>query len=181
MIDVDLKGYKEAMDLFDPKRIRKVVNRTVYRTAKTVKTRASRKIREGYALKKSEIDDKMKVIRGDMQAQIKVSGKNLNAIQFGAVSWDRSKPGATVHIKRGRGKMIAHSFQIPKFGNKVFKRVGKKRWDILPVVGPSAKQLVGDAVIEKVIQDTLDDVLQKNFDQQLKFATGADMDLGDQA
>jgi hypothetical protein len=183
---VEIKGYKEIMDMFDPARIKKVVNRSLFRTAKQIRTRCSSKIREGYNIKKKDLDDKINVSRGNMQATIKVSGKSLNAIEYGNVSWSRRAAGATVRIKRGAGKLIPHSFQIAKFGYKVFvPKPGKRSKTAAfseqykPVAGPSAKQLMGDRVIQDTMQRTLEERNQVNFDQQLKFATGAEVDLAE--
>jgi allophanate hydrolase subunit 2 len=64
-----------------------------------------------------------------------------------------------------------------RWGGKVFVRQGKARVPLKPIVGPSAKQLMGDAVIANVIQKTLDEVAQKNFESALSFATGATVDI----
>jgi hypothetical protein len=174
-----LDGLKECMELFNPKRIRQVVSRSLYRTGKQIRTRASSKIREGYNLKKKDLDDKIRVQRGDMMVQIIAGGKNLNASEFGPVTWSPKMAGAIVHIKRGSGQMISHSFQVMRWGGKVFVRQGKARVPLKPIVGPSVKQLFGDKVIAVVISKTLEEVAQKNFESALSFATGASMDLGE--
>ena len=172
-----LKGYKEAMEIFDPARIKKVVERSLYRTGKQVRTRASSAIRSGYNIKKENLDKNIIVERATMEVKLRCSGKNLNAREYGPVTQSRVL-GAIINIRRDRpNKVISHSFIINKFGGKVFLRKGKSRFPIVPVTGPSVKQLMGSKYIGKVIQKTLNEVAQKNFDAQLKAVTGATVDL----
>ncbi len=84
-ITVDAKGLDELIKKFDPKKIRKAIQVSLNRAAKSGKTEASSLLRERWNIKKSDFDRKM-TFRGatysNLQAVIKIIGEPISLIHF---------------------------------------------------------------------------------------------------
>jgi len=102
MIQVLLKGRKEALDQFDEKPVRKAIVSSLRKVIATGRTVASEEIRNRYNLKKSDLDPRLEVNLGrvnDLVAQITVSGKGMSLSYFGA----QQTVGNKVVTRAGKG------------------------------------------------------------------------------
>lgn len=60
-VNVKVKGLKEAMAMFDPKKVKKAAASALKKVAQQARTEASSVIREKYDIKKSDLDKKIEV------------------------------------------------------------------------------------------------------------------------
>jgi len=160
-----LSGVKEAMEKFDPRKVNKAIGVTLNETIRAVRTATSKKIREGYAIKKRDLDAAMKIKlakSGEMSATIEVSGRPIAASKFGTPrqTGKRGRPhrgsthaggGTLVQTYAGKvRRLIPHAFiATMKSGHKgVWKRdMARKRPSI---IGKRGKPIKGKAYLEEI-------------------------------
>lgn len=160
------------------KQIDKALNDAVRRTVNKliVKGRnvASRKVREVYNIKASDLKKHTKIrraTRGSPEAQIIIRGKKIPVFAFGA---RQTRRGVTIRIKKSGGrKTIEHAFiaQMSSGHTGVFVRVGAKRVPIreLMSISPAKMfELEGERELKKLVERELG----STFKHELDFSLG---------
>ena len=129
-IKFELKGIKAVQDMLDPKRFKKVVTRTLNKTASQANTAMSRKVREVYNIKAKDLRTKIRVFRandGKLFAVIRVQDKQgMPLLSFSA---RQTRKGITYKVKKASGnKRVDGAFiATMESGHKgVFERYGEK-------------------------------------------------------
>lgn len=92
-IEIEVKGVKEALDKFDPKKVRKAAQFCLNRAIKSGKTAASSLIREKWNIKKSDLDRKITIkgaVMSNLSAYLTVRGEPISLMHFGAVQFGKS-------------------------------------------------------------------------------------------
>jgi hypothetical protein len=88
MVNLELKGVKEALELFDPNTVRKAANSAINKVAQQVKTDISRRIREDYNIRASDVNRFLKLSarpKGyETEAVITGTGIGIPLVQFDA-------------------------------------------------------------------------------------------------
>lgn len=85
---IQLSGIKEALEVYDHKRVMRAARATLNRVAKSGKTEASKLIRAAWNIKKADLDRKIAVkgaITGNLQASLTITSEPINLLYFGAV------------------------------------------------------------------------------------------------
>lgn len=160
----------------------KAIVRSLNRTADQVKTAASRRLRDTYAIKKRDLDEAISVRKawaGRLQAQIIAYGGSIPVFDFSA-SWSRRWAGARFTIKRGQRKTLRESFiaTMDSGHRGVFVRVpgtlmrNKKKEQIREVFTASVPRLFSSRHIYAALRAAAGDLYDKNLRQQLKFLLG---------
>ncbi|MCP4591821.1 MAG: hypothetical protein GY842_13880 [bacterium] len=140
-------------------------------TAKKVKTRMSKAIRDRVFIKKKDIDKHLRVRRatsGHPSATIVLSkSKRLGLQRFGA---RQIKKGVTYRISRTEGRSrIEGAFIVKSRGGHVFKRKGASRLPIGIRRGPSAWGVFLVADLGKQIEADAAQLLHDAVDRRVKF------------
>lgn len=178
----DAKRMVASLEAGTKANVNKATIRALNRAIDTAQTIANRKIRERYNVKAGAVRKAFKKKRAHgkqayVVAELKIRGTRIPLIEFGA-NWTRKmKPGASVKVlKDGGRKRIAGAF-IGVHGSlgqrHVFMRTTKDRYPIKILRSVSVpQQFVHKQVIEAVNKATRE-TFSKNFEQQLRFLSGA--------
>lgn len=158
-----------AKDL--PAYIDKALISAVNDTAKQVRTRVSRKIRDHVNIKKSDIDKHIKLAKASEHPEAKVTlseSKRIPLKYFGAKANSR---GVTYRIKKGGGRQFVPSAfgppggkrtGIARLGFHVYRREGKSRRPIRKLFGPSPYGVAERANIKPEVMSETQSLLNKN-------------------
>lgn len=87
MVRVELKGYQEALGVWDEKPVRKAAASAIKKAAASAFSSASTRIRAVYNIKKNDLDSRIKITPpgpNDLFAVITVNGRGLSLSYFGA-------------------------------------------------------------------------------------------------
>ena len=154
-------------------KIPKVLAAAVNDTAKQEKVQISARIRERVNIKKKDIDKYISFSRasaGNTSAVLKLSkSARIPLKYFGA---RQTKAGVTYRIDKGGGrKLAAGAFgpQIPRLGGQVFKRVGKSRFPIRKLLGPSPWGVFVKSGMIRPTKTSIAANLRKNLERRAKF------------
>lgn len=153
--------------------------RTLNIVARSLRTEASKAIRETYAIRKSDVDKHIEIrlaSPGIPAAIVRARGKRTPLFVFRA-RWSRSAAGATVQVKLSGGrKLIRHTFTATmKSGHQgVFERLKEDdtRAARLPIqehYGPSIPQMAGSKAMTRRLEAFVDREIPKVFDREMKY------------
>ena len=105
-----IKGLEDVKDMLDPKRLKKVVTRTLNKVGTQALNAASREIRDTYNIKKARLDAGLKLTKVAASATwenaaviISARGKPPGLQNFGA---RQTRKGVTVLVRKDRGRKI---------------------------------------------------------------------------
>lgn len=187
---IKLNGVKEALEKFDPAKVRRAAKVSLNRAVKSGRTEASSVIRERWNIKKSDLDRKITfkgALMSNLTAMLTVEGEPINLLYFGArqitggrsislkrkgsISVDaqfktgragRGYSGVTVRIKRGRKTVLPKAFMGRGKGGTplVFIRSSKVKSTVKGKEGLKAVKVITKASIFKQAK-TLDKVVKK--------------------
>lgn len=183
---MEIKGLKEAMELFDAKVVRGAVNATLNRIASMAKTEASRVIREKYNIKKSDIDDYMYIKKSTsaiLESSLRVRARYGLAIYDFAARQTRG--GVSFQVLKGNGRRtFRHAFFATMssghtgvfarkrgefsmvMNSKTGRMVKKTKINELFTADPvSMMKKAGTEAVKKMADENLDRI----FDGNLKF------------
>ena len=191
--NIELKGFKEAIQSLNPENVLKAARKTIQRAAGAGKTIISSQIREKFNIKKADLDRKITVGLSNIakaEATLSVIGEPISLTHFGPtqisggvqtfVSKDKgiaqkkirsSKfKGVSVRIIKKKTTKLRSAFIARGKGGTpmVFRRVGKKRLPIraLKVISYTSilkKKENIDAVIKRI-----DEQLVKEWERNIK-------------
>ena len=105
-----IKGLDEVKDMLDPKRLKKVITRTLNKVGTQALNAASREIRSVYNIKKARLDAGLKLTKVALATSwensaviISARGKPLGLQNFGA---RQTRKGVTVLVRKDRGRKV---------------------------------------------------------------------------
>lgn len=135
------------------------------RLARTARTRVSEEIRQGYNIKKKDIDPYIHIEKSTSRTlRAKVTMKRVK-IALGAflprttkrIAGIASKYGGVlVEVKKGNKQLIENAFVAKmRFGSGIFKRKGKGRGPVKFLYGPAAAELFGGKHIRRIIAELI--------------------------
>lgn len=193
-IKVEIKGIKEALSQFDPKKVRLAANSALNKVAAQAKTEASRQIRTEFNIKASDVSKNMKLTtraHGDqMEAEITGFKRGMALSYYGSkqagVIANKKSFRLTHRAKNGRGGLV--SVEVRKGGRKtlsgepkpfitkfksghiaVVQRENKKRFPIKQLMGPGIALLFGSKKIKDATKKLINEKFQSIFDHELDF------------
>jgi len=146
------------------------------RLARMAKTEISSQIRQGYNIKKKDVDPYIefpasgRATARRLRAVLRSSGMRIPLGYFGA---RQTKTGASIAIKKGQRRIIVHGFiATMRFGKQqVYMRTTKARGPVKALKGPSIAQLFGSkyikAIIDKLIESKFPDILRHEIEFRL--------------
>lgn len=107
MITVRLDGLKEALERYDPAKVRQAAREAISRSADSGKSIVSEEVRKVYNVKKSDLDPRIRISKprlNDLTAYITVTGKSMSLSYFGArqITGSRLITRSGKNLKRGK-------------------------------------------------------------------------------
>ncbi len=184
-IKVQLDGVKEALELFSPRLVKAAMKSTMVKLASGTRTRIDQKIREGYNIKRSDLMKaiRIKPVTNPMEAELIIQDEDPKRppgiFKFGGRAAVQTPEGTWIEVRKGKGvRVISQAFiaNMPSGHKGVFIRLrggkGKggrvARMPIREIYGPRITSLVADDIIQRTIQQYLDDKSQGIFDHEIE-------------
>lgn len=163
-----------------PDGVPKVIVRAINRAAESARTEASRKVREKYYVKHSDVISTIKIYKAspaDYSATIISKGHVLALPKFRVTPREpepKRKKSIIVRVKRGGGGPLPGAFvaQMKSGHVGVFKRVGKPRLPIEQKYGPSVPQMLGSPSVSQWIEEKAQETLEKRLDHEINRLLG---------
>lgn len=168
----ELKGIKEALDMYDAKKVRQATRSTLDKTGTFMKRRIVEMVTNAYEIASKDVRDKITVIRTSMSSLetiLKIKSQKLSLVYFKA----RQAPkGVLANIKRGGLSYWAHAFiQYPNNPIWVGVRRTKNRCPIRGLKGPSVTDIVGQEKwkepLEKEAGEYMEKLLIEEIDKRI--------------
>ena len=178
MIEVDAPKLKEVERRlgFMRAQARPVLARAINRAAENAKTNMSRRAREEYLIKDSDIKKTVSLRKADqvsLAAVVKSKGSKIGLINF-KVSPNKPRHSNPPKEFRARVKKSSALKGIPGAfvaninGPKLMRRVGKSRLPIKQLFGPSVPEMIGSPSVITYIEKEALLTLEKRIDHEIK-------------
>jgi hypothetical protein len=140
----------------------------------SVRTAASSEIRQGYNIRKKDIDPLMTVKKArssDLEAVLTVRQQGLPASYFSPKQVKKKGGGVTVKVKRSGGRtQLAKAFiATMRYGEQVFIRTTKARGPVKALYGPSLMQLFSGRHIKNLISNLVRTKLPELIRHEIEF------------
>lgn len=169
----DLKAKIQRLAMI-PGALERGAKNAVRRTLRGGKQDASRKIAQRYTIKAGEVIKTIRLkqsgVSGEMSSR---GGRNpLKKFHLRPRSRPRKMPPGGVFVQnvRGQGGNIRRGF-LQRSGN-VYERVGRPRFPIKQLKGPSAPGMLGNPIVGPYIEGKMFQRLQVNLDHELSAILG---------
>ncbi len=181
IIVANLRGVEEARQLLEPRQFKDAMRRAKNRTAQTLKTRISSRLRDTLNIKKKDIDPYIKIKRASYSredASVTVSRKAVPLLNY---SPRQTAAGVVVKVYKGESAQLLRStFKLTTGNSPVYERElrsgtggTKKRAARFPLVqrfGPTAVGVLAGrpGILEAVVAEGAA-ILDKNVLSQTDF------------
>ena len=179
-MSVELKGIKEALEMYDPKKVRQATRSTLDKTMTWMKKRLITLITESYNMPATEVRSTMKTIRTtltELVATLKITGKRIALYKF---PHSRMPKGIVASVKLGKSFFIPGGFvqttptgHIGIFRRKIFPwpkgkggRAAKLR--IKHYAGPSIPEIVGSENFRPIIEKEAGEHMEKLLIEEIE-------------
>lgn len=161
---VNLENIVRQMSLM-PQNVERAARSAVRRTLRGGRQDISRKIGQRYTIKVSAVTKTLRITSSGLSGEITSRGGRNPLEKFKTRPKRRPKRppagGVFAQVVKGQGGNLPHAF-LQRSGG-VYERVGKKRFPIRRIKGPSAPGMLGNAVVAPDIQAKLAERLGINF------------------
>jgi len=180
-MEVELKGVKEALEIYDPKKVRQATRSTLDKTVTFMKRRLIELIVELYNIPKTELSSK-KIMEStrttltELVAILKIKGKRIALYKF---PYAKMPKGVVASVKLGKSFFIPGGFiQTMSTGHKgIFRRKifpwpkGKGGRDAKMktrhYAGPSIPEIVGSEGFKPKVEKEAGEYMEKLFIQEI--------------
>lgn len=167
-IKIDTKELEriETMLTSIPSGMERATSAAINRTLSMTKTAASRKVRDKYNIKARDINGAIKKFgasRSNLSGRLHVKSARMPLSKFkvnpSRPSPKRRKP-IFVSVKKSGGAIKGAFVADLDSGHRgVFERVGKSRFPIRELYGPSVPQMVGEGTIIKELEEEASEIV----------------------
>ena len=182
MIEIDPALMRQAMAALThiPEGGPKALARAINRAAETARTEASRKIREMYYIKHSDIRSTIsirKATASSIAAEVVSRGRPVALTKFRVtprtVQPRRNSP-VIVRVKRGGGGAVAGAFvaRVSSGHVGVFRRLGQSRLPIQQLYGPSVPQMLGSPDVVRSVEQKAQEALEQRLNHEINRLLG---------
>lgn len=184
MIDITIENYEKVQQALKdtPKIVNQVLSRAVNRAAKNAEVNMSKKVREQYVIKASDVKSAITIIKATSQspvALVRATGKKNNLTKFkisptGALQ-PQPKGGYKAKVKKsGSLNVVPRGFLVNVRGSLAFmQRVGSARMPIARLMGPSVPQMIGNKDVITYVENEAKSILDKRIQHELERVLGA--------
>lgn len=163
--------------------VRKTASMCINRAAKTGRAQIAKQVRKEYTVLSSKLKEDKNIVmdKADMNkltATLTIMGRPIPLHQFQTKGTGRSwavKKGKKwglksdyiqVKVKRASGfKTLRKGFTTPKFGSLILSRVGRSRYPLKVLRGPSLQGMVKNTVVMSEIQKRIRERFESEFNQ----------------
>lgn len=166
--DLNIKELNRLKRSLNPKLVKKAEPIAINKAAQIARTAQSKEIRTIYNITAKRLNEELEKVTGPNRATANqpravIRAKKLRKRNPGLQNYSatQTKKGVSYRIRKDQGrKKLPHAFKatMPKGGEGVFVRTGKKRLPIVRKVGPSVVQMMERIGIKPVRQS-----VNKNF------------------
>lgn len=169
------------------KAARTAMARAINRSLDAARTTAARETVKRYAVKQRQVREKSRITKtnaSSLSAALTFSGPALNIADFRInprQPQPARRPVLRVTIGKSQGaKPYKGAFVIPvRSGTvKAFRRVGKDRFPITPVYGPSIPSLIGSPEVSAAVRDRAQEVVITRLDHEIARELGRGLRRG---
>lgn len=190
IVSVKIDGLKEAMAMFDPKKVERAAASALKKVAQQARTEASSTIRERFNIKKADVDKKIEVKqvnRNSLTATLLITGRGISLTYFGAkerrgpkvisrkgIKILKRQPKGTQGVqvtimKDGKVTTLPHAFiATMKSGHiGVFIRKGKGRTPIIEKALVSIPTLFQQKTVMERVERRINEQWPKVFQQEM--------------
>ena len=182
-MSVELKGIKEALEMYDPKKVRQATRSTLDKTMTFMKRRLITLVTELYNLPATEVRSAIKSVRTTMTelvATLKITGERVALYKF---PHSKMPKGIVASVKIGKSFYIPGGFvqTMPTGHTGVFRRKifpwpkGKggraAKMRIRHYAGPSIPEIVGSEgfkpIVEKEAGEHMEKLLMEEIEKRI--------------
>lgn len=170
-----------------PKKAPLAIMRALNRTAANVKTNASKKVREEYAVKAKDVNSTFSIRRASKSSlsamvESKAGALGLDKFKVSPMTPRHAKPPKALKVqvkKTGGAKRLVGAFVASVNGNKVFKRQpgakGRKgkngTWTALPIerlFGPPVPEMLENQSVRAYVEQEAAKTFETRLDHEIK-------------
>jgi len=195
VIKVELKGFQEALGIWDEKPVRRAAASALKKVSASALSTASAEIRAVYNVKKSDLDPRIKIRppgTDDLTAVIIVSGKGISLSYFGARQFAVNRTisrtgkglkvktrkrsaqfmGVEVEVEKDKRTQLRSAFlaQMTKSGHiGVMRRVGKKRLPIQEKQVISLASMIQKSDVQPAVLEKVQAAWDTTFPHELEY------------
>lgn len=185
---VELKGVKEALEMYDPKKVRQAIRSTLDKTMTFMKKRLITLITEKYNVPATEVRKVISTVRttmAELVATLNLKGKRIPMVLFPHA--DIKPGGVVVSMIARKSFVMPHSFEAKmSIGHVgIFKRLNKFKYKIFPNVkhrnsagvrrqiigqkmGPSVPEIIGSEGFKPRVEKEAGDYMEKLFIEEIE-------------
>lgn len=148
----------------------------INKTLPGVRTDIRREVQQRYTAKAGKIGKSIKISKraspSDLTGVVAGNYKPIPLIDFKVspktITNPRPAGGLKVEVIKGESKMLPHAFIAPLGGTmQIAERVGKQRFPIKVLYGPSAIAAIQDDAVFARLNQAAADRLEKNLDHEI--------------
>lgn len=142
-----------------PRQTPHIVRRALNRSLTTMQTAAKKEVRTRYHIKAGDIQSHLtseKATTSNLQVRLAGKGSAIPLDRFKyspKTANPKRKKAINVAVKKNGNKALPGAFLTDLSGNKIFKRLGKKRLPIERLYGPSVPQMMENENIPNLVTD----------------------------
>ena len=149
-----------------PTNIYKAVGAASKRAATAARTAGTKKIREIYTMKASDLKSRANIKPQMDGAVIEIKGPPEGIKKFSA---SQKRFGVFAMIKKGHGIRIPRSFSM---NGRFVARVGQSRYPVEGLYGPSVPQLYGNPEVMDIMQERGGQVFESRLEHEIERRLG---------
>lgn len=168
-IELELSSDRKLLQVlsgFNEENARKACVMAGKRAATAARAAGSRQIRSIYTMKAADVKAKARIKGTGDGAVIEIKGATEPVTKYRAA---KRKSGIFVSVKRGGMKKVERSFAI---GTRFVARVGRERFPIKGLYGPSVPQLYGNPDVMKTMEERGSEVFDERLEHEIAFRLG---------
>jgi len=167
-VKFELKGVKEALEQFDSKKITGAIRSTLDKSATQGKQQIVKAVSDNYNIKPKDVRDVVQVERTTqtaLETKIHIARKKLSLAYFKA---RQTATGVVAHVRKSGASVYPSAFVVKRWGGKVFRRRGKKRFPLKTLSGPAVTEIVRLEHIMEKVQKRINESMEKLLPEEIK-------------
>ena len=168
-MEVSLEGKEKILrllDALDESEMQKAVAVSAKRAATAARTAATKRIRQIYTMKASDMKARSKIESTDDGAILYIRGSMEDVRKFSA---NLNRRGVFVSIKRGNRYKVPHAFKLQE---TFVARKNTKRYPIRGLYGPAVPQLFGNPEVAEAMQERGSEVFETRLMHEIDYRLG---------
>lgn len=168
-IEIELSSnanLERTLNSLAPTNVYKAVSAASKRAATAARTAGTKKIREIYTMKASDLKSRAAIKPQQDGATLEIKGPPEGIKKFSA---SKKSFGVFATIKKGHGVRIPRSFVM---NGRFVARVGKERYPVEGLYGPAVPQLFGNPEVMEIMQERGSEVFESRLTHEIERRMG---------